>query len=195
MILRANAKGILDKIGSNRQLTRKEQHGHNKMTKQAHAGTSQPHFSVSIQSKKGSNSSTSSAHPSWQSFKGGHNYLSLTFYGVHTADYICFLYLDMSSFSTSDCYLLVFVFQGNPNPCFCRLHRTMSPAPWHSRNKAAPALSPPPPPPLNPNTSNPRKASPLYSTLQLPPPPCTPLLRLLSHKPRLADPADLIRRC
>lgn len=119
VILRANAKGILDKIGSNRQLTRKEQHGHKRMTKQTHAGTSQPHFSVSIQSKKGSNSNTSSAHHSWQSFKGGHNYLSLTFYGVHTADYICFLYLDMSRYSLPLPAIFLFLsFRETQTPAF-----------------------------------------------------------------------------
>lgn len=95
VLLRANAKGILDKIGSKHQLTRKEQRGHtNKMTKQTNAGTSQPHFSVSIQSKnretKGSNSSTLCGHQGnsnrRQSLQGGHNYFSLISYGVHTTD-------------------------------------------------------------------------------------------------------------
>ncbi|TMS17702.1 Putative methyltransferase NSUN7 [Larimichthys crocea] len=63
VILRANAKGILDRIGSNQKLTRKEQHGHtNRTTKTTHAGTSQPNLCVSIQSKnqelKGSKSTT-----------------------------------------------------------------------------------------------------------------------------------------
>ncbi|XP_038555461.1 putative methyltransferase NSUN7 [Micropterus salmoides] len=45
VLIRANAKGILDRIGSDR----KEQHGHtNRMTKTTHART---HLSVSIQSK------------------------------------------------------------------------------------------------------------------------------------------------
>ncbi|KAM9356736.1 putative methyltransferase NSUN7 [Symphorus nematophorus] len=64
---RANAKGILDKIGSKPQLTRKEQHRHtNKETKTTHTHTSQPHISVSIQSKhqetKGRNSTMLCAH-------------------------------------------------------------------------------------------------------------------------------------
>ncbi|XP_039975110.1 putative methyltransferase NSUN7 [Xiphias gladius] len=51
VLARANAKGILDRIGSN-QPTRKEHHRlTNRMTKVAHACTSQPHLSVSIQSK------------------------------------------------------------------------------------------------------------------------------------------------
>ncbi|KAL7395569.1 hypothetical protein ABVT39_019442 [Epinephelus coioides] len=63
---RANAKGILDRIGSN-QPTRKEQHGHaNRMTKTTHVRTSQHHPSVSAQAKtqetKGSNSTTLCGH-------------------------------------------------------------------------------------------------------------------------------------
>ncbi|XP_044060732.1 putative methyltransferase NSUN7 isoform X2 [Siniperca chuatsi] len=66
VLVRANAKGILDRIGSN-QLTRKEQYGHtNRMTKTTHARTSQTHLCVSIQSKnqetKGSNSTTLCGH-------------------------------------------------------------------------------------------------------------------------------------
>lgn len=83
VLVRANAKGILDRIGSN-QLTRKEQHGHtNRMTKITHARTSQPHLSVSIQSKnreiKGSNSTTLCGHQEFnrrQSSQGGHVYFS-----------------------------------------------------------------------------------------------------------------------
>ncbi|XP_035524639.1 putative methyltransferase NSUN7 isoform X1 [Morone saxatilis] len=64
---RANAKGILDRIGSNHQLTKKDQHGHTiRMTKTTHARNSQPNLSVSIQSKnqetKGSNSTTLCGH-------------------------------------------------------------------------------------------------------------------------------------
>ncbi|KAM4554874.1 putative methyltransferase NSUN7 [Odontesthes bonariensis] len=52
VIARANAKGILDRIGLNR-LTRKEHHGHtNRMTKPAHAHSSQPLLSVSSQQGK-----------------------------------------------------------------------------------------------------------------------------------------------
>ncbi|XP_042349616.1 putative methyltransferase NSUN7 [Plectropomus leopardus] len=66
VIIRANAKGILDKIGSN-QPTRKEQHGPtNRATKTTHARASQPHLSVSIQAKnqetKASNSTTLCGH-------------------------------------------------------------------------------------------------------------------------------------
>ncbi|XP_070692913.1 putative methyltransferase NSUN7 [Pempheris klunzingeri] len=62
VLVRANAKGILDGISSN-QLTRKEQHGHsNRMTKISHARTSQPQLSSRIQSKnqetKGGNNTT-----------------------------------------------------------------------------------------------------------------------------------------
>ncbi|XP_076595910.1 putative methyltransferase NSUN7 [Chaetodon auriga] len=61
VLVRANAKGILDRIGS-KQHTRKEQRGHtNRMTK-----TSQAHASVSIQSKnqgtKGSNGTALCGH-------------------------------------------------------------------------------------------------------------------------------------
>lgn len=52
VLLRANAKGILDKIGSNQQLTKKEKHGHtNKTSKQATAHLSQSHLSVTVRSK------------------------------------------------------------------------------------------------------------------------------------------------
>ncbi|XP_034739000.1 putative methyltransferase NSUN7 isoform X1 [Etheostoma cragini] len=66
VLVRANAKGILDRIGSKKP-TRKEQHGHtNRMTKTTHARTSQSHLSVSIRSKnqetKGSNSTTLCGH-------------------------------------------------------------------------------------------------------------------------------------
>ncbi|XP_029297302.1 LOW QUALITY PROTEIN: putative methyltransferase NSUN7 [Cottoperca gobio] len=62
VLVRANAKGLLDKIGS-----RKEQHGHtNRMTKTTPSRNSQLHLSVSIQSKnqetKGSNSTTLCGH-------------------------------------------------------------------------------------------------------------------------------------
>ncbi|XP_067455276.1 putative methyltransferase NSUN7 [Thunnus thynnus] len=66
VLARANAKGILDRIGSN-QPTRKEQHGHtNRLTKATHARTSQHHLSVSMQPKsqenRGSNSSALCGH-------------------------------------------------------------------------------------------------------------------------------------
>ncbi|XP_054454057.1 putative methyltransferase NSUN7 [Anoplopoma fimbria] len=62
VLVRANAKGILDKIGSN-HLTRKEKNRHaNRMTKITHARNSQPHLSVSIHSNNqgtmGSHSTT-----------------------------------------------------------------------------------------------------------------------------------------
>jgi len=51
VIARANAKGILDRIGLNR-LTRKEHHGHtNRVKKPARAYSSQPLLSVSVQGK------------------------------------------------------------------------------------------------------------------------------------------------
>ncbi|KAG8004049.1 putative 28S rRNA (cytosine-C(5))-methyltransferase [Nibea albiflora] len=61
VILRANAKGILDRIGSNQKLTRKEQHGHtNRTTKTTHAATSQPNLSIQSKNQeiKGSKSTT-----------------------------------------------------------------------------------------------------------------------------------------
>ncbi|XP_008291378.1 putative methyltransferase NSUN7 [Stegastes partitus] len=66
-IARANAKGILDKINC-KPLTRKEHHGYtSRMKKAAHARTSQPHLSDSIQSKnqqtKDSNSAIVCGHP------------------------------------------------------------------------------------------------------------------------------------
>lgn len=52
VLLRANAKGILDRIGSSQQLTRKEKHGHtSKTSKQADAHPSQPRLSVAVRSK------------------------------------------------------------------------------------------------------------------------------------------------
>ncbi|XP_068570814.1 putative methyltransferase NSUN7 isoform X2 [Cebidichthys violaceus] len=66
VLVRANAKGILDRIGSNQQ-TRKEQHRHtNRTTKTTHGRTSQPHLSVSVHSKNqettGSHSTTLCRH-------------------------------------------------------------------------------------------------------------------------------------
>ncbi|XP_068596863.1 putative methyltransferase NSUN7 [Brachionichthys hirsutus] len=53
VLLRANAKGLLDTIGSYRQLTRKDQHGRTESKKkQTHARVSEPCLSFSIQSKK-----------------------------------------------------------------------------------------------------------------------------------------------
>ncbi|XP_041846180.1 putative methyltransferase NSUN7 isoform X2 [Melanotaenia boesemani] len=66
VIARANAKGILERIGSN-HLTRKEHHGHtSKMKKAAHVRSSQSHLSARMQSKnlqtKESNSVVSCEH-------------------------------------------------------------------------------------------------------------------------------------
>ncbi|XP_075959897.1 putative methyltransferase NSUN7 [Anarhichas minor] len=66
VLIRANAKGILDRIGSN-QPTTKEQHRHtNRTTKTTHGRTSQPHLSVSVHSKNqetmGSYSTTLCGH-------------------------------------------------------------------------------------------------------------------------------------
>uniref|UniRef100_UPI0037E71106 putative methyltransferase NSUN7 n=1 Tax=Semicossyphus pulcher TaxID=241346 RepID=UPI0037E71106 len=60
VLLRANAKGLLDRIGSN-QLPRKEPHGQtNRMTKTNHVRNSQPNLSVSVQSKNQETKSSSS---------------------------------------------------------------------------------------------------------------------------------------
>lgn len=60
VLARANAKGILDRIGSNDQLNRKDLHGRtNRKAKATDARTPQPQLSASVQSKdqetKGSN--------------------------------------------------------------------------------------------------------------------------------------------
>ncbi|XP_062281246.1 putative methyltransferase NSUN7 [Scomber scombrus] len=61
VLARANAKGILDRIGPN-QPTRKEHHGHsNRLAKATHARNSQHHLSVSIQSKSQESRSSNSA--------------------------------------------------------------------------------------------------------------------------------------
>ncbi|XP_068442844.1 putative methyltransferase NSUN7 [Clinocottus analis] len=63
---RANAKGILDGIGSN-HLTRKEQKHNARMTKTTHTCSSQPHLPARIKSKSqetiGSHSATLCGHP------------------------------------------------------------------------------------------------------------------------------------
>ncbi|XP_034400085.1 putative methyltransferase NSUN7 [Cyclopterus lumpus] len=65
VIVRANAKGILDGIGSS-QLTRKEQRQADRMTKTTQARTSQPHLSARIHSRSqetvGSHSTTLRGH-------------------------------------------------------------------------------------------------------------------------------------
>ncbi|KAM7000801.1 putative methyltransferase NSUN7 [Tautogolabrus adspersus] len=66
VLLRANAKGILDRIGSN-QHTRKEQHRHsNRMTKKTQARISTPNLAVGVQPKnhetKSGSSSTMCGH-------------------------------------------------------------------------------------------------------------------------------------
>uniref|UniRef100_A0A3B4ZWN7 NOP2/Sun RNA methyltransferase family member 7 n=1 Tax=Stegastes partitus TaxID=144197 RepID=A0A3B4ZWN7_9TELE len=99
-IARANAKGILDKINC-KPLTRKEHHGYtSRMKKAAHARTSQPHLSDSIQSKnqqtKDSNSAIVCGHPELtnmrQSSQGEHDHRGpvsnqITFYLSHTQLY------------------------------------------------------------------------------------------------------------
>ncbi|XP_018554990.1 putative methyltransferase NSUN7 [Lates calcarifer] len=60
VLARANAKGILDRIGSNQPI-RKEHHGHtNRMAKAAISRASQPHISVSLQYKHQETKSSSS---------------------------------------------------------------------------------------------------------------------------------------
>lgn len=83
VLLRANAKGILDRIGSNQQLSRKEKHGHaNKTSKQASAHPSQTHLSVNIRCKnqetKAAGGTASNGHHESsnrrQLSQGGHYY-------------------------------------------------------------------------------------------------------------------------
>ncbi|XP_056295492.1 putative methyltransferase NSUN7 isoform X2 [Pseudoliparis swirei] len=66
VIVRANAKGILDRIGSS-QLTRKEQRQADRMTQTTQARTSQPHLSATIYSRSqeivGSHSTTVCGRP------------------------------------------------------------------------------------------------------------------------------------
>ncbi|CAG5990997.1 unnamed protein product [Menidia menidia] len=73
VIARANAKGILDRIGLNHH-TRKEPHGHNnRMKKAARAHSSQPLLCVSMQSKnqqiRGSGSATLCGNTDFKDFK------------------------------------------------------------------------------------------------------------------------------
>lgn len=85
VLLRANAKGILDRIGSNQQPARKQKHGHtHKTSKQANAHPSHSHLSVAVRARnqetKANGTALCSHHESSnkrQLSQGGHDYFSL----------------------------------------------------------------------------------------------------------------------